>query len=92
MADWHVFPCSSVSRLGEQPLQGDDVLVCALRGSGVLRAAIADGRRDSEDINGETFARALVMLELLQVRDIQSKVLIVGGDPVLLHFRLDESL
>jgi hypothetical protein len=46
----------------------------------------------AEGINGEAFAQALVMLELLQVRDIQSKVLIVGGDPVLLHFRLVESL
>jgi hypothetical protein len=33
-AVWHVFSFSSVSRLGEQPLQGsEDVLVCALRGS-----------------------------------------------------------
>lgn len=40
-AVWHVFSFSSESRLGEQPLQGsEDVLVCALHGSGVLRAAL----------------------------------------------------
>ena len=40
-AVWHVVSFSSESRLGEQPLQGsEDVLVCALHGSGVLRAAL----------------------------------------------------
>ena len=38
----HVFALSSVSRLGEEPLQGsEDVLtMCAHRGTGVLRAAV----------------------------------------------------
>ena len=40
-AVWHVFSFISESRLGEQPLQGsEDVLVCALRGSCVLRTAL----------------------------------------------------
>jgi hypothetical protein len=40
-AVWHVLSFSSVSRLGAQPLQGSEVvLVCALCGSGVLRAAL----------------------------------------------------
>jgi hypothetical protein len=63
MAVWHVFSCIiCVSRLGEEPLQGDDVLVCVLRGSGVLRAAV---QMVAEGIDGEALARALMMLELL---------------------------
>ncbi len=66
------------------------MLVCVLRGAGVLRAAV---QMFAKGIDGEAFARALVMLELLQVRDIQSKVLIaVVGVPVLFHFRLVKSL
>ena len=45
-AVWHVLSVSSVSRLGEQPLQSsEDVFVCALPGSGVLRAAVQTRRR-----------------------------------------------
>ena len=41
-AVWHVLAVRSVSRLGEEPLQGsEDVLtMCAHRGTGVLRAAV----------------------------------------------------
>jgi hypothetical protein len=70
---WHVLSVSSVSRLGEQPLQGtEDVLVCALRGFGVLRAAV---QMVAVGIDGQVSVRAFVMFELLQVRDIQSQVL-----------------
>jgi hypothetical protein len=37
----HMFAFSSVSRLGEEPLQGsEDVLMCCHRGAGVLRATV----------------------------------------------------
>ena len=42
----------------------------------------------AEGIDGEAFARVFVMLELLQVRDIQSQILTVVEDPVLLHLVL----
>jgi hypothetical protein len=56
-----------------------------LRESGVLRAA---AQMVAKGIDGKAFARAFVMLELLQVRDIQSQILTVVEDPVLLHLVL----
>ena len=61
-AVWHVLLLGSVSRIGEQALQGcEDVLLCTLRGSSVLRAA---EQMVAEGVDGEAFARAFVMLEL----------------------------
>jgi hypothetical protein len=74
----------------EQPLQGSEyVLMCANLGSSVLRAAV---EMVAKGIYGEAFARAFVMFELGQVRDVKSQGLAVGGGPILNHFLLVECL
>jgi hypothetical protein len=86
----HVLAIRSVSRLGEQSLQGSEyVLMCVHRDTNVLCAAVEEV---AKVVDSEAFARAFVMFELSQVRDRQSQELGVGGGPVLNYVRLVEVL